>query len=208
MTITIPKDLVLVDLVLVGGVPGAGKSTAIRAVGPLAGVTVLDPDHVRVWLAARLPAGLPYRSYRLLVHLVHTARVIGSLWTGPLPGRTLVVHDPGTRGHSRPLFSWLAKRRGWRTASLWIDVDRRAAQDGQVRRGRVVRRTAFERHWRRWQRLRPTLSRAADGAHVIVVSRSSAAAALMRLCRPTASEPLRSPDASGAWGRAATPSAP
>ena len=48
------------DLVLVGGVPGAGKSTAIaRATDDLAHVGSVDPEHVSWWLRRRLPAEVP-----------------------------------------------------------------------------------------------------------------------------------------------------
>ena len=48
------------DLVLVGGVPGAGKTTAIaRATDDLAHVGAIDPEHVSWWLRQRLPAAGP-----------------------------------------------------------------------------------------------------------------------------------------------------
>ncbi|HEY5978463.1 MAG TPA: hypothetical protein VIT41_02405, partial [Microlunatus sp.] len=86
------------DLVLVGGVPGAGKTTAIaRATDDLAHVGALDPEHVSWWLRRRLPAAVPYRTYRWIVHAGHTLRVLGHLLNGPVAGRRLVIHDPGTR---------------------------------------------------------------------------------------------------------------
>lgn len=143
------------DLVLVGGVPGAGKTTAIaRATDDLTHVCSVDPEHVSWWLRSRLP-GVPYRGYRWLVHLVHTLRVLVGLLDGPRPGRRLVIHDPGTRTGRRRLFLGLARLAGWRTVLVYVDVDRPAAQDGQRRRGRVVR--SFDEHWQSWQQLRPAL---------------------------------------------------
>lgn len=143
------------DLVLVGGVPGSGKTTAIaRATDDLAHVAAVDPEHVSWWLRSRLP-GVPYRGYRWLVHLVHTLRVLVHLLDGPRAGRRLVIHDPGTRLVRRRLFLGLARLAGWRTLSLYVDVDRPAAQDGQRQRGRVVR--SFDEHWQSWQQLRPVL---------------------------------------------------
>lgn len=143
------------DLVLVGGVPGAGKTTAIaRATDDLAHVSAVDPEHVSWWLRRRLP-GVPYRGYRWLVHLAHTFRVLVHLLDGPRAGRRLVIHDPGTRIGRRRLFLGLARLTGWRTVLLYVDVDRPAAQDGQRKRGRVVR--SFDEHWQSWQQLRPAL---------------------------------------------------
>lgn len=181
------------DLVLVGGVPGAGKTTAIaRATDDLDHVRAIDPEHVTWWLRRRLPDEVPYRAYRWLVHLLHTLRVLVHLLNGPVAGRRLVVHDPGTRIRRRSLFLGLAHLAGWRAVLLYVDVDRSAAQDGQLQRGRVVR--SFEEHWESWQHLRPTLDAAArelvgaDGPRsvgtdpVLLVERADADDILRRLC--------------------------
>ena len=174
------------DLMLVGGVPGAGKTTAIaRATDDLAHVRAVDPEHVTWWLRHRLPVTTPYRAYRWLVHLVHTLRALVLLLDGPRPGRQLVVHDPGTRAGRRRLFLRLAHLAGWRTVLLYVDVDRSVAQEGQRRRGRVVR--SFDEHWTSWQRLRPALDLAAkeqEPVHrVILVERAEAPRILRRLCQ-------------------------
>jgi hypothetical protein len=182
------------DLVLVGGVPGAGKTTAIaRATDDLPHVRAVDPEHITWWLRSRLPVGVPYRSYRWLVHLLHTLRVLMHLLNGPVAGRRLVVHDPGTRARRRGLFLRLAHLAGWRAVLLYVDVDRAEAQDGQRRRGRVVR--SFDEHWARWQDLRPVLDAAARDAEaatdprpgatdpIVLTDRAAAATVLHRLCR-------------------------
>jgi hypothetical protein len=177
------------DLVLVGGVPGAGKTTAIaQATDDLVQVGSIDPEHISWWLRRRLPAAVPYRAYRWVVHLGHTLRVLGRLLNGPVAGRRLVVHDPGTRAGRRRLFLGLAQLAGWRTVQLYVDVDRSAARDGQLRRGRVVR--SFDRHWLSWQRIRPALlvspEQAAradpEGEPVVLTDRADAANVLRRLC--------------------------
>ncbi len=177
------------DLVLVGGVPGAGKTTAIaRATDDLAHVGAVDPEHVSWWLRSRLPAGVPYRAYRWVVHLGHTLRVLGHLLNGPVAGRRLVVHDPGTRAGRRRLFLGLAHLAGWRTVQLYVDVDRTVAQDGQLRRGRVVR--SFDEHWQSWLRIRPALTASPaqqlpadrEGEPVVLTDRADAADVLRRLC--------------------------
>lgn len=189
------------DLVLVGGVPGAGKTTAIaQACHDLDHVRTVDPEQIAQYLH-RLPARVPYRAFRWLVHLLHTLRVLVHLIGGPVDGRRLVVHDPGTRARRRSLYLRLAHLRGWRTVLLYIDVDRSTAREGQLRRGRVVR--SFDEHWARWQHLRPALEAAADrriGSHgrgtpadqdqahdqadkdlVVLVDRAEAATVLRRL---------------------------
>ncbi len=54
------------DLLVVAGLPGAGKTTMLRhAAGAL---PVLDSDEVRERLTAVLPKSTPYRCYRPFVH--------------------------------------------------------------------------------------------------------------------------------------------
>lgn len=157
-------------LVVVAGVPGAGKSTALRGVSALATSTsagdawpvVLDSDRYRTWLAARLPARMPYRWFRPLTHVLHQAGLVALLVAGPgsrlLAGRTLLVHDPGTRGWWRYGVGRLARARGWRASLVYIDVDRVEALRGQLARGRVLDAASFEGHWRRWEELRGAIA--------------------------------------------------
>ncbi len=188
------------DLVLVGGVPGAGKSTAIaQATADLSYVTTVDPEHVSEWLRRRLPPQVHYRAYRWLVHGTHTVRVIAHLLRGPAPDRRLVIHDPGTRRLRRRLYVALAHWSGWHLAQLYIDVDPAAAHEGQRRRGRIVR--SFDQHWKSWEKLRPAL--AADGRgspaireSAVLADRTDAAAVLDALCsgsRATAMCQLQEP---------------
>ena len=179
------------DLVLVGGVPGAGKTTAIAMVATqVPEVFPLDPDAIRRPLRRWLPERVPYRLYRPVVHTAHTLRVAWHLVAGPVPGRRLVVHDPATRPRRRRLFARLARLRGWEPALLLVDVSRRSAEEGQVRRGRVVGSDCFEGHWERWGRLRRQLvsgsglGEAGDWAEVALVGRAQAAAKLWGWCRP------------------------
>lgn len=174
------------DLIVVGGVPGAGKSTAIAQTVGLPGVRVLDPDQLRARLRELLPDRVHYRAYRPIVHIVHTLRVLAGVLAGPSTGRRLVVHDPATRPHRRTLLARLARLRGWTPALVYVDIDRAGARRGQVARGRVVRASSFDGHWRRWQRLRPRLladlGTAAGGgfSSVDLVDRDQAATVLMQ----------------------------
>ncbi|MEU4451924.1 AAA family ATPase [Nocardioides sp. NPDC023903] len=149
-------------LLLLGGVPGAGKSTLIRDVaGRRPEVRTLDSETPGRWLAARLPE-VPYSLYRPLVHLWHALATLVLVLLGPTPNRpTLLVHDPATRPGRRELLGRIAHARGWRTSLVMIDVPRVAAIDGQYERGRLVRTDAFERHWDRWTDDQPRLLTAA-----------------------------------------------
>ena len=143
---------------LVGGVPGAGKTTVIaRIADEVPGVDALDPETYRDGLRRLLPAGTAYAVYRPLVHTLHALRVLLELLRGPVPGRTLVVHDPATRPGRRGLFARLARARGWEPVLVYVDVPRVLAETGQVLRGRVVDPVRFAGHWARWEELRNEL---------------------------------------------------
>lgn len=181
-----------VDLLLVGGVPGAGKSTAIAAAAPdLAGVRVLDPDALRRWFAEHLPAGTPYRRYRPLCHILHAIAVLLLVTVGPRPayragpaglaGRRLLVHDPSTRAGRLRVLSWLAHRRGWTLLLLYVEATPTQARAGQRARGRVLDTASFAAHVHRWNdlRLRATTGRCA-GWPCRLTSREDAAQQVRR----------------------------
>lgn len=190
---TVPRSRV----VLVGGVPGAGKTTAItRIADEVPGIDPLDPESYRDGLRRLLPAGTAYAVYRPLVHTLHALRVLLELLRGPAPGRTLVVHDPATRPGRRGLFARLARARGWEPVLVFVDVPRVLAETGQVLRGRVVDPARFAGHWARWEELRTELVGAPGGldgalwSDVVLTDRDSAAADLRELAAP-ASVPVR-----------------
>lgn len=177
---------------LIGGIPGAGKSTAIeRATAGRADVEVIDSDTIRRWLRSRLPNGLPYRRFRWLVHTLTVIWTVAALLRGPRSGR-LLVHDPSTRPRRRRLFVGLARLRRWRPVLVLIDVGRVDAQRGQRDRRRVVRPAAFDRHWDRWQHLRqqvlagPTAIDDGRWSRVYLVDRTNAATTLTDLLSPSA----------------------
>lgn len=197
------------DLILVGGVPGAGKSTAIRrATADLPKVVVLDPENLQLALSVRLPYPLPYRAYRWIIHVAHTVQVVGRLLLGPVPGQRLVVHDPGTRRRRRRLFMALAKVRGWQAALVYVDVNRVTARTGQHVRGRVLRASTFDRHWAKWEAMRVRLlslsgTDPTDWHRIVLVDRDEAAAVLRQLCtgidaNSASRSALRSEDANDA----------
>lgn len=143
--------------VLIGGIPGAGKSTALQRLEPLVpGIRILDSETERRWFA-RHTQPLPYRLVRPVVHLVHHIRVLVLLLAGPGEGGAVVVHDPSTRWVRLGLVGRLARVRGWDPEVVFVDVSRAAALAGQQQRRRLVDGRRFAGHWRRWVPLRAAL---------------------------------------------------
>jgi hypothetical protein len=138
-------------LLVVAGVPGAGKTTLLSRVDA-SGSLVLDPEPIRARYEGAL-ARVPYRVWRPLVHAEHFLRVLAAL-----PGRAgLIVHDTGTRGWRRRLLIGLARRCGRSGHLLLLDVTAEAALEGQRRRRRALRGSAFATHWSNWRQLRAAL---------------------------------------------------
>lgn len=143
-------------MIVVGGVPGAGKSTAILRHAGTPGVVVLDPDRLR-----------PRLRRRWLVHLVHQVQVWGALLLGPRLVGVLLVQDTATRRGRREALLRLARLRGWQVHLVLVEVARSDALAGQASRGRMAPAVAFERHWARWQRLRADLADVAVSPRVV-----------------------------------------
>jgi hypothetical protein len=163
-------------LLLVAGVPGAGKTTLL-ARADTSGSAVLDPETLRRGYQPLL-GRLPYRLWRPLVHTRHYLRVLAAL-RGPAG---LVVHEPGTRAWTRRLLVLAAGRAGRQAHLLLLEVSLQDALAGQRQRCRVLRRRAFDRHWRRWRRLRCQPARlAAEGWTSIRVLDRAEAARLRRI---------------------------
>jgi hypothetical protein len=145
-------------LLVVAGVPGAGKTTLLSRIDA-PGSLVLDPEPIRARYQRRL-GRVPYPLWRPLVHTEHILRVLAAL-----PGPTgLIVHDTGTRDWRRRLLVDLARRCGRTGHLLLLDVTAETALEGQHRRRRTLRRSAFATHWRNWRRLRAELPALTDPA--------------------------------------------
>lgn len=186
MTATTP------DLVLLAGVPGAGKTETLRRVTRIAPqLRTADPATYRSWTAEHLP-WLPYAWCRPVIHTLAHLAVIVRILLGRSP---IVIHDPGTRDWTRRLFLRLALLRQHRPALVLIDVERREALAGQTARGRVLPRRAFDRHWRRWRRLRARIlaggePTAGEGWPVVrIVSRDEAVATLLSVLGIASGDP-------------------
>ncbi|WP_018502569.1 AAA family ATPase [Parafrankia discariae] len=147
-------------VLVVAGIPGAGKSTLIQRLyhgGPAGGRVddplVLDSAQVRAVLARRLGC-LPYALYRPVVHTVHYWRI--AAWTAG-PRRNLVIHECGTRTWARRTVAALARLRRRPAHLVFLETSPAAALAGQHARGRVVPHRSFRRHERSWARMRAAL---------------------------------------------------
>ncbi|HEV7975924.1 AAA family ATPase [Amycolatopsis sp.] len=140
------------DLVVVAGLPGAGKTTMLRHAAD--GVPVLDSDQVRERLRAALPDALPYRCYRPLVHAWHRARILRQAVRDDGP---MVVHEPATRASTRALLAAVGAMTRRPVRMVWLDATAAQALAGQRVRGRMIRGRSFARHVRRAGRIREAL---------------------------------------------------
>lgn len=134
-------------VVVLAGIPGAGKSTFLRRVfADNSTVRVLDSAHIRErWMPVL--GALPYALWRPLVHLVYYVTLLNAMRPGRGP---LVIHDCATRPWARHLIGWRARRAGLPLHLILLDVPGDVARSGQWARGRVVRSTSMETHCRRW----------------------------------------------------------
>jgi predicted kinase len=178
--------------VVVGGLPGSGKTTMLERLGEIPGARVLDSaDAMRSW--RRLP--LPYRMLRPLVHLEHHVRIASTVLLAAREG--VVVHETATRVASRRWLLRLARLARRPAHLLLLDVDPSTARAGQLARGRVIPARSQRRHAARWRSLRDDavrgvlpgedwtsvrlLDRAgADALRVVAVERRRLAALLHR----------------------------
>ncbi len=156
-------------LVVVGGLPGGGKTTMVRRLlgDGVPGVASLDSEQV----AARWRTGsrVPYRLMRPLVHTQHRLRVLRAL-TGPAP--VVVLADPWTSRWWRPVVVGTARAAGRAVRLVLIDVSPEDAGEGQRIRGRRIPEGRMRRHGLRWARL---VRSAVEGPDVLVLDRSRAA---------------------------------
>jgi len=172
--IVVPHGTVL----LVAGLPGAGKTTFLRRAVRDPAVRVLDSDDVRRDLQRRLGATRGALLLRPLVHLGHALRVVRAVRAGG----DVVVHETGTRPRLRRALARLAGGVGRPCHALLIDAAPEEARAGQRARGRrPVRERVMRRHVRAWTDLRDRVLRdpqalAAEGwATARVLDRAQAA---------------------------------
>ena len=126
-------------VIVVAGMPGAGKTTLIRRAVDRSEATVLDTDDLRAG-RARPPT---------LLNLRHYARIAAAM-RAPGP---VVVHTRGSRAWLRRLTVLLARLHGRPAHLLLLDADRSAAEAGQRARGRTIAARAMNREAAGWERL-------------------------------------------------------
>jgi hypothetical protein len=151
--LSFPSDAVVV----VAGVPGAGKTTLIRRAVDREAVLVVDTDD-------RRDAGR-----RRLLYPGHYARIVAAV----AGRRPVVIHSRGTQPGARLAIAALAALRGRPAHLVMLDVERGEAESGQRARGRTVARGEMDRQVARWRRL---MARRPRGwASVVVLDRAQAA---------------------------------
>ena len=153
MELSFPSDAVVV----VAGVPGAGKTTLIRR--------AVDRDVARVVDTDDRP-----RRGRLL-YLGHYARIAAAV----VRRRPAVIHSRGTQPASRRAIAALAAVCGRPAHLLMLDADRGEAESGQRARGRTVAPEEMDRQVARWRRLIARGPGDEGWASVVVLDRTQAA---------------------------------
>jgi hypothetical protein len=151
--LSFPSDAVVV----VAGVPGAGKTTLIRRAVDRDRVRVVDTDD--------------HRRERLL-YARHYLRIAAAV-AGRRPA---VIHSRGTHPAARRAIAALAALRGRPAHLVLLDADRAEAEAGQRARGRTVAAAEMERQVARWRRLMARRPAGEGWASVVTLDRPQAAA--------------------------------
>ena len=146
------------SVVVVAGIPGAGKTTLIRRTVDRSAVRVVDTDDHR----RRVPA-LMYAEHYLRIVLAVAGR------------RPAVIHSRGTHAFLRRAIAVLARLRGRDAHLLLLDADRDEAEAGQRRRGRVIAPAEMAWHAVRWRRLMARRPVAEGWTSGVVLDRERAA---------------------------------
>ena len=153
MELSFPSDAVVV----VAGVPGAGKTTLIRRAVDRHGVGVVDTaDRDR-----RGP----------LLYLGHYARIAVAI----AGRRPVVIHSRGTHPAARRAIAALAALRGRSAHLVLLDAARDEAEAGQRKRGRTVAPEEMDRQVARWRRLMARRPGREGWAGIVTLDRAQAA---------------------------------
>jgi ABC-type cobalamin/Fe3+-siderophores transport system ATPase subunit len=139
------------SLVVIAGLPGAGKTSLLRRLAATAptDVVALDSEDVATHLR-RLPVG--YRVLRPLVHALHLLTVLAAV-SGPVS--CVLTTDPLTAPGRRLLLGTAARLTGRRLHVIVVEASIAEALNGQWTRGRRLGSRRMSRHIRR----SPALSR-------------------------------------------------
>jgi AAA domain len=153
--LTFPANAVVV----VAGVPGAGKTTLIRRAADRDVARVVDTDD-------RREAGR-----RRLLNVGHYARIVAAV----AGRRPVLIHSRGTHPAARRAIALLAALRGRPAYLVMLDADRAEAEAGQRARGRTVDASEMDRQEARWRRLMRRRPEREGWAAVVVLDRAEAA---------------------------------
>jgi predicted kinase len=153
--LSFPADAVVV----VAGVPGAGKTTLIRRTVDREVARVLDTDD-------RRKAGA-----RRLLYARHYIGIVAAL----AGRRPVVIHSRGTHPAARRAIAALAALRGRPAHLVMLDADRDEAEAGQRARGRTVAAAEMDLQLARWRRLMARRPAHEGWASVAVLDRAQAA---------------------------------
>jgi AAA domain len=151
--LSFPSDAVVV----VAGVPGAGKTTLIRRAVDREATLVVDTDD----RDRRGP----------LLYLGHYARIAVAI----AGRRPVVIHSRGTHPAARRAIAALAALRGRSAHLVLLDAARDEAEAGQRRRGRTVPPDEMDRQVARWRRLMARRPRHEGWAGIVTLDRTQAA---------------------------------
>ena len=152
MQLSFPSNAVVV----VAGVPGAGKTTLIRRAVDRETANVVDTDD--------------HRRERLL-YARHYLRIAAAV-AGRRPA---VIHSRGTHPAARRAIAALAALRGRPAHLVMLDADRSEAEAGQRARGRTVAAAEMDRQVARWRRLMARRPEGEGWASVVTLDRAQAA---------------------------------
>lgn len=154
-------------VVLIVGIPGAGKTVLIDRAAGSPDWTVLDPDRFRRRLSPalrRLPGPYPLYVLAMVVAIARHPQV--------------VVESRGTYAWLRRLVTACARARGREAVLVLLDAPSRDAMAGQMGRGRVAPQRVMRWHTTRWIRLLDAASSgalAAEGwSRVLLLDRAQA----------------------------------
>lgn len=129
-------------VVLIVGIPGAGKSVLIDRAADSSHWTVLDPDRFRRRLSPalrRVPGPYPLYVLAMVAAIARHTHV--------------VVESRGTYAWLRRLVAACARARGREPVLVLLDAPSQDAMAGQVRRGRVAPQRVMRWHTTRWTQL-------------------------------------------------------
>jgi adenylate kinase family enzyme len=171
------------SVVVVAGLPGAGKSTLIRRAVDRSAVRVVDTDDQR-------------RAGRRASYVRHYAHILAAV-RGRQP---VVIHSRGTLGTLRRLITLVSSLRGRPAHLILLDAPRAAAEAGQRQRGRGVSHTRMDREVARWERLLESGVRGERWRSVTVLDRASAGAVERLQWMQTKPLGTTGFDVVGSWG--------